>query len=61
MIFILFIFNEETTSYRVFAILVALMVVLTHQKNISRIIKGTESKVPILKFRDSRRKRRNSQ
>lgn len=61
MVFILFIFNEETTSYRVFAILVALMVVLTHQKNISRIIKGTESKVPILKFRDNRRKRRNSQ
>jgi glycerol-3-phosphate acyltransferase PlsY len=59
MVFILFIFNEKETLYRVFAILVALMVVLTHQKNIGRIIKGTESKVPILKFRDNRRKRKS--
>jgi len=59
MVFILFIFNEKETLYRVFAVLVALMVVLTHQKNISRIIKGTESKVPILKFRDSRKKKKH--
>lgn len=32
MVFILFIFNEKETLYRVFAVLVALMVVLTHQK-----------------------------
>ncbi|HMZ47223.1 MAG TPA: glycerol-3-phosphate 1-O-acyltransferase PlsY [Chitinophagaceae bacterium] len=57
MVFILFIFNEETTLYRVFAVMVALMVILTHQKNIGRIIKGTEGKVPILKFRDNRKKR----
>ena len=54
-VFILFIFNEKETLYRVFAVAVALMVVLTHQKNINRILKGTESKVPILKFRDRRR------
>ncbi|MEQ1623644.1 MAG: acyl-phosphate glycerol 3-phosphate acyltransferase [Chitinophagaceae bacterium BSSC1] len=58
MIFILFIFNEKETLYRVFAVLVALMVVLTHQKNIGRILKGTESKVPILKHRDRRKQRR---
>lgn len=58
MIFILFIFNEKETLYRIFAVLVALMVVLTHQKNIGRILKGTESKVPILKYRDRRRQRR---
>jgi glycerol-3-phosphate acyltransferase PlsY len=58
MVFILFIFNEKETLYRIFAVLVALMVVLTHQKNISRILKGTESKVPILKHRDRRRQRR---
>ena len=58
MIFILFIFNEKETLYRVFAVLVALMVVLTHQKNIGRILKGTESKVPILKYRDRRKQRR---
>jgi glycerol-3-phosphate acyltransferase PlsY len=33
------------------------MVVLTHQKNIGRILKGTESKVPILKHRDKRKKK----
>ncbi|MFX6786298.1 glycerol-3-phosphate acyltransferase, partial [Acinetobacter baumannii] len=55
LIFILFIFNEKETFYRIFAVLVALMVVLTHQKNIGRILKGTESTVPILKYRDRRR------
>jgi acyl phosphate:glycerol-3-phosphate acyltransferase len=58
MVFILFIFNEKETLYRIFAVLVALMIVLTHQKNISRIIKGTESKIPILKFRDKRKERK---
>lgn len=57
MVFILFIFNEKETLYRIFAVVVALMVVLTHQKNISRILKGTESKVPILKHRDKRKKK----
>jgi glycerol-3-phosphate acyltransferase PlsY len=61
MVFILFIFNEKETLYRIFAVMVALMVVLTHQKNISRILKGTESKVPILKYRDRRRQRRRDQ
>mgnify|MGYP006269965189 CR=1 FL=1 len=54
MVFILFIFNEKEPLYRIFAVIVALMVVLTHQKNIGRILKGTESKVPILKHRDRR-------
>lgn len=61
MVFILFIFNEKETLYRVFAVLVALMVVLTHQKNIGRILKGTESKVPIFKSRDRRRQRRKGE
>jgi glycerol-3-phosphate acyltransferase PlsY len=51
MVFILFIFNEKETLYRIFAVLVALMVVLTHQKNIGRILKGTESKIPSRKER----------
>ena len=46
MVFILFIFNEREPLYRIFAILVALMVILTHQKNIGRILRGTESKIP---------------
>lgn len=57
-VFILFIFNERETLYRIFAVAVALMVMLTHQKNINRIFKGTESKVPILKYRDRRKMRR---
>jgi len=55
MVFILFIFNEHETLYRIFAVLVALMIVLTHQKNITRILKGTENRVPILKYRDRRK------
>ncbi len=58
-VFILYIFNEQETLYRIFAIAVALLVVLTHQKNIGRILRGEESKVPILKHRDRRRQRRN--
>ncbi|BDQ11453.1 glycerol-3-phosphate 1-O-acyltransferase PlsY [Sediminibacterium sp. TEGAF015] len=55
MVFILFIFNEKETLYRIFAVLVALMVVLTHQKNIGRILRGTESKIPLFKSRDKNR------
>ena len=57
-VFILVIFNVDNPAYRVFAIAVALMVLLTHQKNIGRLLKGNESKVPILKNRDRRRQRR---
>lgn len=57
-VFILYIFNEEEPLYRIFAIAVALLVVLTHQKNIGRLLRGEESKVPILKHRDRRRQRR---
>lgn len=57
-IFILVIFNEPEDLYRIFAIAVALMVLITHQKNIGRILHGDESKVPILKYRDRRRQRR---
>ena len=57
-IFILVIFNVDNPIYRVFAIAVALMVILTHQKNIGRLLRGNESKVPVLKHRDRRRQRR---
>lgn len=59
-VFILVIFNVENPLYRIFAISVALMVLLTHQKNISRLLKGSESKVPIFRNRDKRRNRRDS-
>jgi acyl phosphate:glycerol-3-phosphate acyltransferase len=57
-VFILVIFNEREPLYRAFAIAVALLVLLTHQKNIGRLLRGSESKVPILKYRDRRRNRR---
>ena len=60
-VFILFIFNEKEPLYRAFAIAVALLVILTHQKNISRILRGSESKVPILKYRDRRKTRRREE
>jgi len=51
-IFILVVFNVNNNNYRIFAIAVSLLVILSHQKNISRLIKGCESKVPIFKNRD---------
>lgn len=56
-IFILVVFNEPEHLYRVFAIIVAMLVLVTHQKNISRLLRGSESKVPILKHRDKKRQR----
>ena len=53
MVLILFIFNEKETLYRLFAIIVALMVIITHQKNITRLIKGTENKVPLFKKKNN--------
>lgn len=60
-VFILVIFNVDNPFYRIFAIAVALMVLLTHQKNITRLLKGNESKVPILKNRDKRKQRRRNE
>ena len=53
--FILVVFNEPEPLYRVFAIAVALLVILTHQKNISRLLQGNESKAGILKHRDRKK------
>jgi glycerol-3-phosphate acyltransferase PlsY len=60
-VLILFIFNEKEPLYRFFSIAVALLVILTHQKNISRLLRGSESKIPILKYRDKKRPRRSDQ
>lgn len=54
-LFILVVFNEPEPLYRVFAIAVALLVILTHQKNISRLLQGNESKARIFKKRDRRK------
>lgn len=57
-VFILLIFNVDNETYRIFAIAVALLVIMTHQKNITRLLRGSESKAPILKYRDRRRERK---
>lgn len=56
---VLWIWNDDVTIYRIFAVLVAILVVLTHQKNIIKILRGNESRVPIFKYRDRRKSRRN--
>lgn len=58
-IFILLIFKDPVPLYRVFAIAVALLVILTHQKNINKLLNGNESKARILKYRDRRKQRRS--
>jgi glycerol-3-phosphate acyltransferase PlsY len=55
---VLWIYNEQEVFYRVFAVAVAALIVLTHQKNISRLIKRNEGRVPILKHRDRRKSHR---
>ena len=46
---ILFIFREPEVTYKVFAIATALLVILTHHKNINRLLQGNESKVKLRK------------
>ncbi len=53
---LLSIFNAhaQELSYRLFAIATAFLVVLTHHKNISRLISGNENKVPLFRRRRMR-------
>jgi glycerol-3-phosphate acyltransferase PlsY len=57
---VLWIWNEHEKLYRLFALIVAALVIFTHQKNIGRILRGVESRVPILKHRDRRKSRRRN-
>ncbi len=56
---VLWIWNENEVLYRVFALIVAILVIATHQKNIGRILRGVEGRVPILKHRDRKKSRRS--
>lgn len=53
-VLIMFIFNAHELSYRLFAIATAFLVVLTHHKNISRLLNGNENKVPFFRKRRHR-------
>lgn len=52
---VLWIWNEHELTYRIFAVLVAFMVLVTHQKNIIRIVRGVESRIPISRPRDRKK------
>ena len=54
---VLWIWNEHEVLYRIFAMIVAILVIVTHQKNIGRLLRGVESRIPILRYRDRRRNR----
>ena len=57
---VLWIWNENEMLYRIFTLLVAILVIFTHQKNIGRILRGVESRIPILKHRDRKKARRRN-
>jgi acyl phosphate:glycerol-3-phosphate acyltransferase len=52
-IIILVIFREPELMYRIFAIAAALVVVITHHKNINRLMQGNESKMNLVKGKKS--------
>ena len=52
---VLWIWNDDVAVYRIFAVLVSLMILFTHQKNIIKLLRGNESRVPIFKNRDRRK------
>src|SRR5690606_14338847 len=53
-VLILFIFREPEISYRLFAIATACLVILTHYKNIDRLLHGNENKVSLFKKKKDR-------
>lgn len=48
-VIIMFRFNETIPSLNVFSMFVAVLVLITHQKNIERLLQGKESKVAFFK------------
>lgn len=54
---VLWIWNENELLYRIFALFVAVLIIVTHQKNIGKLLRGVESRIPILKHRDKRKNR----
>ena len=48
-VIIMFVYNETMKSLNVFSMFVAILVLITHQKNIERLLRGDESKAAFLK------------
>jgi glycerol-3-phosphate acyltransferase PlsY len=49
---LMFRFNETLPTVNIFAMAIAILVLITHQKNIERLLKGTESKVWFIKKKE---------
>lgn len=52
-VYIKFIFHEDTKMV-IFGIVLAVVVIFTHRKNIKRLFKGTESKIYLIKKKDGK-------
>jgi acyl phosphate:glycerol-3-phosphate acyltransferase len=52
---VVFIFHCNTPSLIIFSVLIAVMVLITHQKNIERLVRKEESKAKILKRKSSKK------
>jgi acyl phosphate:glycerol-3-phosphate acyltransferase len=48
---IMLLFHNTVVSINIFAMFVSILILVTHQKNIERLIRGEESKINLLKFR----------
>jgi glycerol-3-phosphate acyltransferase PlsY len=44
-IFVILIYKTEYISLQVFSIIMSLLIIITHKKNIGRLIRGEESKI----------------
>jgi glycerol-3-phosphate acyltransferase PlsY len=44
-VFVMFVLNSDNSSLNLFAIFVPILSLITHQKNIERLIRGEETKV----------------
>lgn len=48
----IFLFKPEVASLNVFSVAVAVLVIVTHQKNIGRLIRGEETKITLFKKKE---------
>lgn len=51
-IFLIFVFREPSFNLLIFSSVLSIAVILAHRKNIIRLIKGNESKMPLIKRKE---------
>ncbi len=49
-LFLFFLYDTPSTAFRIFSIIVAIALILTHRKNIGRLLKGEEKRLFDLRF-----------